>query len=231
MAKPHGLSFSPISCIALGLWPLLTRTPPPLRPTLCIHSFIQARKLCTRVDDFACSHGVAPTCLSWLYSHNTSLHGYNPNEMDDIVPPWMAHCYEFWLALLFWAILQNLQIKPNIYVVYVDDIARSISKNYRSGCIHQNLDDCVRGWMKHVISSTYSFITAMIVAIPALLKIRRNRSNLIALMLLDGAAISYIKEHAGHVHRDEYHPRGWPSAMTKEWAEWENNAFCASRTK
>ena len=56
------------------------------------------------------------------------------------------------------------------------------------------------GWMKHVSSSTYSFITAMIVAIPALLK--KEAVFLITFML------SYIKEHAGHVHMDEYHPLG-----------------------
>lgn len=46
----------------------------------------------------------------------------------------------------------------------------------------------------------------MMVAIPALLK--KEAIVLIALMLLDGAAISYIKEHARHVQMDEYHPRG-----------------------
>ena len=53
----------------------------------------------------------------------------------------------------------------------------------------------------------------MIVAIPALLK--KEAVFLITFML------SYIKEHAGHVHMDEYHPLGWPPAMTKEWATWE----------
>lgn len=68
------------------------------------------------------------------------------------------------------------------------------------------MDDYVRGRMIHVLSSIYSFISAMIVAIPALLK--KEAIVLIALMLLDGAAISYIKEHAGHVQVDEYHPHG-----------------------
>lgn len=44
----------------------------------------------------------------------------------------------------------------------------------------------------------------MIVAIPALLK--KEAIFLIALMLLDGAAISYIKSM--HVQVDEYHPHG-----------------------
>lgn len=57
------------------------------------------------------------------------------------------------------------------------------------------MDEYVRGGMKHVLSSICSFISAMIVAIPALLK--KEAIVLIALMLLDGAAISYIKEHVG----------------------------------
>lgn len=66
------------------------------------------------------------------------------------------------------------------------------------------MDDYVRGRMIHVLSSIYSFISAMIVAIPALLK--KEAIFLIALMLLDGAAISYIKSM--HVQVDEYHPHG-----------------------
>ena len=101
---------------------------------------------------------------------------------------------------------------------------------YNSGWNHQKLDEYVRGWMKHVLSSICSFISAMIVAIPALLE--KEAIVLIALMLLDGAAISYMKEHVGPCS-DEWisSSRMTIPAMTKEWAAWENNAFlCVPNT-